>query len=493
MANILRSSLISIAATMASLVAGFASNIVVGRMLGPSGTGTVAFALWAATSASAVADIGMPQTLLRNIGAATGRGEDWKGLVHSGLRAFLISVPLVGVAILAWAAWRARSDVSAGCVWALTAALFASYALAAFSTAVARGRDRFGETAISTVIGGLVQVPLVLIGAWFWGAAGALIGHVARYLPQALRLKGYLRHPRRPLTAPMRRYGRNMWLSDLIEIMILSRVEFLFLGLFFAATQIGYFAAGLALAGLIEQLALQIAPALIVGFADAHARGDMVEVERAYQRVIRVVALIILPVCLGGAAIMPALLPLVFGPLFVPAVPAAVILMAFAWPAALCVIPWGLISAAGHSNQILRIQIGSGLVTMLLLLAIVPWGGLEGAAWSRAAIGTLTFASLAAIARAHGGASVPWIALGRTIAAAGLCALAALVPVLLLSGIAAVLLGIAAGALVYALAVRLLGLIGPDEAASLLGGIADRLPAGAKPFVSGLCGLVAPR
>ncbi|CAN5185213.1 hypothetical protein BH10PSE12_BH10PSE12_21190 [soil metagenome] len=493
MASILRSSLISVAATVASLVAGFASNIAVGRMLGPSGAGTVAFAIWVATSASAIADIGMPQTLLRTIGGSQGRGENWKGLVHRGFRAFLVSVPLVGAAILACALILGRSDPAAGWVWAVTAAVFASYAFAAFSTAVARGRDRFGETAISTVIGGLIQVPLVLLGAWFWGAAGALIGHVARYLPQALRIQGYVRTPARPFTPEMRVYGRNMWLSDLVEIMVLSRIEFLFLGLFFASAQIGYFAAGLALAGLIEQLALQISPALIVGFADAHARGDRAALESAYQRVIRVTALIILPVSLGGAAIMPALLPIIFGHLFGPAVPAAVILMAFVWPAALCVIPWGLISAVGHSHQILRVQLLSGLFTVLVLLAIVPWGGLEGAAWSRAAIGVLTFAVLAGIARKHGRVSVPWRALVNNLIAAALCGLAALVPVLMLGGLAGIAIALVAGALVYAIAVRLLGLVEAGEAAALVEGIAVRLPARTRPLVSGLFALIAPR
>ncbi|MGV3771099.1 MAG: lipopolysaccharide biosynthesis protein [Sphingobium phenoxybenzoativorans] len=493
MANILRSSLISIAATGASLAAGFVSNIIASRMLGPSGAGLIAFSLWAATSASAVADLGLPQTMLRNAGAASGPGDAWKGLVHSALRTFLLSVMLVGAGMLGYAAWLGRHEDGGAWRWAVTAALFVAYALAAFSTAVARGRGRFGQTAISTAIGGALQVPLVLVGAWFWGAAGALIGHVARYLPQALRLRGYFRHPARPLTPEMRSYAGNMWLSDLVENIILSRIEFLFLGIFFASTQIGYFASGLALAGLVEQIMLQISPALIVGFADAHSRGDMKSLQTSYSRVMRMVSLIIFPVTFGGAAIIPALLPLVFGEPFTPAIPAAVILMATVGAAALAVIPWGLISAASQSQQILRIQIFSGFLTIILLLAIVPWAGLEGAACSRAGVSLLTLAILLYIAARHIGIATPWAALIRTMIAGGLCAAAAAIPVMMMPPIPAIAVGVIAGALVYIFAIRMLRLVDPDDAGLLLAAVEGKLPGPAKRIAASLSAFIAPR
>lgn len=493
MPGILKSSLISVAATIVSLAAGFTCNIIAGRLLGPAGSGTVAFAIWIATSASAVADLGLPQTLLRNTGAASGSGEAWKGLVHAAFRSFARSVGIVGTVILTYALWLGRLDMEHGLVWLVTGALFIAYAFSTFSTAVARGRGRFGETATNTVIGGMFQIPLVFLGAWLWGPAGALIGHVARYLPQAARTRPYVRSPIRPLSRDMRAYGRNMWLSDLIEIMVLSRIEFLFLGLFFSTAQIGYFAAGLTLAGLIEQVTLQISPALVVGFAEAHARDDRETLALAYHRVVKMVGLIILPVSLGGAAIIPALLPFAFGPLFEPAVPAAVILMASVAPAALCVIPWGLIGAAGYSGQILRVQVASGVITILLLLAIVPWGGLEGAAWSRAGVGVGTLALLLWIARQRVGLTLPWAAIARVALAAAACAATAGCAVHALPPLPGLALGVTGGALVYLLALRLLGVVGSEETELLLEALEDRLPRPARPLFAGVLGFIAPR
>jgi O-antigen/teichoic acid export membrane protein len=497
MSNLLKSSLISLAATILSLMAGFASNIIAARLLGPAGSGKVAYALWVATSAAAIADMGLPQTLLRNAGALSGSGDGWKALVRAALRAFTISLFMVCAAILVYAAMAyAYRDARHAWFWVVTAVLFLSYAISAFSTAIARSRNRFGQTAKSTAIGGALQVPLVLIGAWLLGPTGALFGYIARYLPQALRLGHYVDRnvpaSSHALTPAMRSYGRYMWLSDLIEILVLSRVEFLFLGYFFSSTGIGYFAAGLGLAGLIEQVMLQISPALIVSFSDAHAKGDHKALQDAYSRVIRMVALIMLPVSFGGAAIMPDLLPLIFGDAFVPAIPAAATLLAFVWTAGLAVIPWGMIGAAGRSGLLLRVQVVCGVLTVLLLSVAVPLAGLEGAAASRAAITTLTFVLLALTAWRYVGVAVPVAALARNVLAAALCAATAGTAVYILDGSASIIVAIPAGAVVYAFAVRLLGLVEAADGKVLMESLGGKLPGPSRPLVSGLLAFLAP-
>jgi O-antigen/teichoic acid export membrane protein len=497
MSNLLRSSLISLAATVISLTAGFASNIIAARLLGPSGSGKVAYALWIATSAAALADMGLPQTLLRNAGALSGRGNGWKALVRAALRAFSISVLMVWIGILIYAAMTyAYRDARHAWFWVVTSILFLSYGVSAFSTAVARSRNRFGQTARSTALGGALQVPLVFLGAWLLGPTGALFGYIARYLPQALQLGQYVDRDvpasSHALTPDMRSYGRYMWLSDLIEILVLSRVEFLFLGLFFSSTGIGYFAAGLGLAGLIEQVMLQISPALIVSFADAHARGDRAAMQNAYSRVIRMVALVMLPISFGGAAIMPDLLPLIFGEAFRPAIPAAATLLAFVWTAGLSVIPWGMIGAAGRSGLLLRVQLTCGLLTVLSLSILVPLAGLEGAALSRAAITSLTFVLLALTAWKQVGVAVPVAVLSRNILAAAFCAAAAGTAVYLLDGAVAIVVAIPSGAAVYAVAVRILGLIDAADGRILMESIAAKLPGPSRPLVNGLLAFLAP-
>ncbi|WP_349958799.1 oligosaccharide flippase family protein [Rhizobium sp. ZPR3] len=495
--NLLKSSLISLAATSISLAAGFASSIIAARLLGPAGSGKVAYALWIATSAAALADMGLPQTLLRNAGDLAGNGDTWKALVLTALRSFLISVSMVGAGILLFAAITyAHRDAQHAWFWLVTGLLFLSYAFYVFSTAVARGRNRFGQTARTTLLGGAMQVPLVFIGAWLLGPTGALIGYVARYLPQALKLRDYVdpaaKYSRETLSPEMLRYGRYIWFSDLVEIIILSRIEFLFLGIFLSPTSIGYLAAGLGLAGLIEQIMLQISPALIVNFTEAHAKSDRQSLDAAYGRVIRIVALVMLPISMGGAVVMPELLPLIFGDAFEPAVPAAATLLAFVWLAGMSVIPWGIISASGSSAILLRAQIASAVTTILLLTALVPSLGLEGAALARAMTVTLTFALLGWLAWKHVRVTVPLTALAKTVLAASLCAGAASLGVYSLDGLPALLSAIPAGAIIYLLAIRFLRLITPEDIQILMATVGGKLPSGSRLFAGRLLSFLAP-
>ncbi|MBB3607367.1 oligosaccharide flippase family protein [Rhizobium sp. BK602] len=495
--NLLKSSLISLAATLISLAAGFASSVIAARLLGPAGSGKVAYALWIATSAAALADMGLPQTLLRNAGSLSGEGNAWKALVRAALRSFMISVLMVGVGIIIFVAITyVHRDARHAWFWVMTALLFLSYAFHVFSTAVARSRNRFAETARTTVIGGMMQIPLVFIGAWLLGPTGALAGYIARYLPQALRLRDYVDRSitasGNALTPEMHRYGRYMWLSDLIEILVLSRIEFLFLGFFLSSSAVGYFAAGLGLAGLIEQIMLQISPALIVNFADGHAKGDRPALQLVYQRVIRIVALVMLPVSLGGAAIMPDLMPLIFGDDFKPAVLSAAILLASVWLAGLSVIAWGMIGASGRSILLLRVQITSGLSTMLLLAVMVPLAGLEGAAIARATIGILTFILLAWAARKSSQVVIPFGALIKTMAAAVICAAASGIAIYYLEGIPAVATAIPVGAITYLLVLRMLRVVAPGDGQLLLDAIGDRLPRPARSLVNGLMAFLSP-
>lgn len=495
--NLLKSSLISMAATFISLAAGFASSIIAARLLGPAGSGKVAYALWVATSAAALADMGLPQTLLRNAGSLSGDGNAWKALVGSALRSFFISVCMVGAAIVLFAAITyAHRDARHAWFWLVTGVLFLSYAFYVFSTAVARGRNQFGQTARTTLLGGAMQVPLVFAGAWLLGPTGALVGYVARYLPQALKLRSYIdpttKRSQGTLTPEMLRYGRYMWFSDLIEILVLSRIEFLFLGVFLSPTSIGYFAAGLGLAGLIEQIMLQISPALIVGFTEAHTRNDQQALDAAYARVIRIVALVMLPISLGGATIMPELLPLIFGDVFEPAVPAAATLLAFVWLAGLSVIPWGIIGASGRSAVLLRVQIASGVSTIFLLTIFVPLLGLEGAALARATIVTLTFILLGWMARSHVRVVVPIAVLAKTMLAALLCAGAAGIAVYSLDGPAALASAIPAGAIAYILAIRFLRLVTPEDIRILMDTAGQKLPGASRPIANRLLNFLAP-
>ncbi|RYE39360.1 MAG: polysaccharide biosynthesis protein, partial [Hyphomicrobiales bacterium] len=235
MATLLTASLISTFAGVGSLVFGFASTVVTARMLGAHGTGLVAFAIWFATTAATVAGLGIQHIVLRYIGTPGNDDGREAGLARALLKPFNISTFVTTIGMLAWAAYQwSLSDAEATSVWIATAVFFVIFAYASIALSAARGTHDFADNTRQVFLGCVAQVPFVIVGAYFFGAAGALLGQMVRHLPTAFSLRKYVSGPPSPrerLTPAMYAYGRNNWFSRMIGLAIWTRIEFVFLGL----------------------------------------------------------------------------------------------------------------------------------------------------------------------------------------------------------------------------------------------------------------------
>ncbi len=490
MNSVLGSSLINLAATLVSLAAGFLVSVINARVLGPAGSGLVAYAMWVVVCVAAVADQGFPQMVLRYVAAARDKGGDaWAPIARRAFSALLPSVALAFVAMLAFGIYHRLSGAPAPWIWVGASLLFLAYVLAAFSAAIARGRGRFDEVASTTAIGSLLQVPIVFAGAAFVGPGGALLGMLTRYLPQVFSLAGHLdrRAPSDPaaLTPEMQAYRRSMWTTDAIDIVLLTRIEFLVVGYFLADADVGYFAAAVAFAGLVSQLTLQLSPAFLVGLAARSASDE--PPDTLYRNSLRLTALFVMPLGIGGAAIIASLIPIVFGADFKPASGAAVLFLLASVPAGLAVVPWAYLAAHEQGGRLLRVTLASAVLIFALLVIAVPSGGIVGAGAARILAESLTLGLLLIAVGAHGGPGVPWGALGRTFVAASACGLVAFATTMLLP----VPVAVALGALIYIAAARLLGLIAPEEAARIAGMVEERVPGRLRPLARRLIRLVA--
>lgn len=497
MSSILGSSLLNLAATLVSLTAGFLVSVVTARILGPAGSGTVAYAMWVVVCAAAIADRGFPQMVLRYIAALHAQGEAaWKPVVRRAFAAFLPGVLAIFLLLLAYGFYHRLSGGPAPWIWVGASLLFLAYSLSAFSAAVARGRGYFGEVAATTAVGSLLQVPVVLAGALLVGPGGALFGMLTRYLPQAFSLINHVDR-RMPsdaatLTPEMQGYRRSMWTTDAIDIVLLTRIEYLVIGYFLADADVGYFAAAVVFAGLVGQMTLQLSPAFLVGLtARAASEGETGAAAELYRNSMRLTALFVMPLGIGGAAIVAALVPLVFGSDFGPAANPAVLFLLASVPAGLAVVPWAYLAAREQGRKLMRVTLTSAVLIFSLLVLVVPFAGVFGAAIVRVLSEVFTLGLLLATARSHGGPAAPWSALARTLAAASACGVTAFAITALLPGIGGILVAVGAGAMVYIVAVRLFGLIAADEAARIAGMVEGRLPGGVRRLVQRLIGLIA--
>jgi O-antigen/teichoic acid export membrane protein len=497
MSSILGSSLLNLAATLVSLVAGFLVSVVTARTLGPAGSGLVAYAMWVVVCAAAIADRGYPQMVLRYIAALRDAGDAaWQPMVRSALAAMLPTVLAVFLLLLGYGVYHLMSERPAPWIWIGASLLFLAYVLAAFSAAVARGRGRFREVAATTAVGSVLQVPLVLAGALLVGPGGALFAMLTRYLPQVFGLAQHLgrRVPSDAgaVTPEMRGYRRSMWTTDAIDIVLLTRVEYLVVGFFLTHADVGFFAAAVVFAGLVGQMTLQLSPAFLVGLTAQAARAESEGAPgELYRNSMRLTALFVMPLGIGGAAIVASLVPLVFGPQFQPAAQPAVFFLLASVPAGLAVVPWAYLAAREQGRRLMSVTLVSAAVTILLLVGAVPVAGVFGAAVVRVLSEALTLGLLLVTAHRHGGPAAPWSALLRTMAAASACGAAAFGVTLVLPGLIGIALAIMAGGLVYVAAVRLFGLIAADEASRIAGMVETRLPATLRRLVPRLVGLIA--
>lgn len=481
MASLLTASLISTIAGVGSLVFGFASSVVTARLLGAHGAGLVAFAIWFGTATATIAGLGIQDILLRYMGIAGDGEASRRGLARTLLRPFTVATLVATVGMLLWAGYQwSLGDVEMTAVWLATAVFNLAFAYGSMSLSAARGSKDFAASARQVLYGCLLQLPFVVVGAYFFGAAGAMLGQIVRHLPQALALRKYVVRTPEPkqdaLTPPMRAYGRNVWLSNIVGLFIWTRIEFLFLGIAHAPAEIGYFAVGMTLAGLVVQLPEQMSAALLPYFGHHHDRNDTAQLERSYRRVFRWVALFVMPVCFGGAAIMPELLPLIFGQAFAPAVPAAVILMASSGITALTIFPDAMITARERSGFMLKASIVTALATVILLSLVVPSGGATGAAIVRAIVHIAWLVVPAFYCWRYLSMPPPVLDIARIALSAAACAGAAFMVLSFQAGPTGIVLGVLAGAVVYLVCLRLSRAVPEEDLETLSVNLGPLLP-----------------
>lgn len=481
MQSMLGSSLLNAAAGLLSLFAGFGSSVVVARVLGVEGAGIVAYALWIMTVATLLSDFGMPQAILRFVGQSDGTDGGRPGLVLTLTRRFMATTSTLAAVVLVYAAWLEFSgEGGTALIWVATAALFLSYAYSTMSLGAAQGLGRFRESSLNTAIGCLLQPFLVALGAFLLGPAGAIFGHVFRHLPQALSLRKYLTPPSKdvePVTPAMATYARNAWASGGLTALLGSRVELAIIGLFINLTAVGHYAIASTMAGMVIQLSYFLVAPLVPLFSHHNDNGDHASLAKSYQRSLLGLALVLAPICFGGAAVSPVLIPQLFGEDFSDSVDLSIVLLAFVFASGMITVPYRLMLAREKSGAVLRLSIYEGIACVGLLLTVVPFFGSMGAAWVKGLTGTAS--CLFCLWYCHSRLGVPCkpLALVKVLLAALLCAAAARACIWWMPGLPGMFLGIAAGGLAYVGGLAILSAVPADERHMVAVWANARLPA----------------
>jgi O-antigen/teichoic acid export membrane protein len=145
-----------------------------------------------------------------------------------------------------------------------------------------------------------------------------------------------------------------VWAASIVDAIVWSRAEIFFLQLFWGNESVGLFSIGLTVTNLAIQLPILITSGVLTRFAERFGRADIEGMHEAYASGTRLLAFVLFPAGLGAAAIMPVLLPAIFGSNFAAAVPSAMILVTIGCIGAASSVGANLVYALGRSHFIFR-------------------------------------------------------------------------------------------------------------------------------------------
>ena len=354
-----------------------------------------------------------------------------------------------------------------------------SQSFASFGLVYLQATSQFRRAARRALTSFFILLVGLPVGALILGPAGAIAAYLASNTVCAavcFRLWGSKGRVSPSLRRRVATYARYNWVTAIVVAFVYSRLELLFLQQYQGSGSTALFSVGLTLSSLATQGPLLLTRGVFFYFAERVGAGDHVRVQQVMQTGTRLLAFLIFPICLGTAAIMPSLLPAIYGEAFRQAVPAASVLVCAAGLVASQAMVSNLLLAYERNAFILWSGVGGAIAATIFGVTLIPAFGVMGAAFGRGAIqlalgciGVLYVVRILHI-------PVPLRDLGRLLMAALLCAAAARWCVMTFSGTAGLLIAIAIGGIIYVAAVRTIGAL-PEKDLKYLQAALPGIPA----------------
>ncbi len=476
----IRNSLFGILAGLGTTLGNFISGLLVARILGVELTGTVTFVIWLTNMLVTIFVAGIPPTLGRYLPEISATGEAHTApsqLLSYLFRPFLLFVLLPVIGLLLYAAWlfyhghpfmgTDRTALENPVVFIIVAACCGSQALADYVKAYFRGMQEFNKLARITTIAVFAQVFVIGVGGFLFGVNGALIGYVLGNGLPAFFIRKVIKGNKiinPELKIRVIRYARFRWAAEVMSAFVWSRIEVFFLAVWWGAEPVGLLTVGMSLANLAVQGPLMLTWGLLPRFTEQFGKSEFSGMNNAYQMATRLMALLVFPACFGLAAIIPQIVPLLFGEAFARAIPMAEILIFAAAIPAAATVGSNVLWAADRSDLDFYSGLAGMVIAIICGITIIPAFGAMGAVWSR----IVTQLSVVALVSWLMSKKLPihlpiWDLLKIGIAAL-FCAFIARLTLYYVSGLVGIPLAIIFAALSYGLALRLIKAIPANDA-----------------------------
>lgn len=369
---------------------------VIARWLTPSGMGTYSLVTWFFTIAGILVNLGFVTTTMKYMAEALGREDPAEagGILAFGLKQLLLNGLVV---TLLWflltpavADFYRQGQLEAYMGVAAIAIIPAS--VMALLTAACQGLQRYGQVAFATgvyaftmlvgtvsvlALGGGIPGLLGVMALASAATAGIYLAFLRRWQP------GWFRHGVDPeRRRALRRYSGSLMILIVLDAIVWQRSGVFFLGLWSPAQEVGFFALAFGLA----TMAMRMVPGTLIGLlipsmSRSFGSGDLTAVSAIYQTAGRWMAVLALPVAVGGAALAPQIVTLMYGTAYLPMAPVLAVLLAsgalvmvFGFPAS------SVLYAVEGQRHLVQVGFAVGALQILLAVLLIPGHGAIGAA-----------------------------------------------------------------------------------------------------------------
>jgi O-antigen/teichoic acid export membrane protein len=448
-------------------------SIAAARLLGAEDFGRQSFMAFISVSCVSVFAARVPAALSRFGAELLGAGENGMvvGLLRWTVRVQILSGAVAAGGFVAAAVFGA--EPSGGWVLAGLATWVACIHASASSFLVAaqRWRDSLLPGLVTTIAAVIAAITVLALG-------GGITGYFAvEFVISAINLVWTTRYAARlrrrlgdpvPITPERRREFRGFMQAStffaVIEFVVLSRSEVVFLRHYSGATEVALYSVAFAAAAAVGRVPEMVTNVALPAVATLHGAGEHDRIRSGYWRATRLLIALCPALVAVAAGLGAALLGLVYGREYHDAQPVLVILLT----------PFALLPVAGMASALLWIfgrmrflviwgVIGT-IVDVGLAFVLVPLWGADGAAVVNVVAQLVVgVPSLVLVAQLLAPSVLDPRLIANSLIVALSAGLATLVPILLLEGVAEVLVaGLAALAVLW-LATGRLALLSAED------------------------------
>lgn len=402
--------------------------IICARLLGPNGFGQIAYLIWVVETARVFSNLGLPYTLTRHIAELHGRNQQVyaSGLVRWIFYRYFILIILASVIVGLIANF---TNLPENIHFSLLGLFLFFKGIEDLFLSFLSGTQQFSLRARINLFTSLILIVAVTLGAYFSGTKGALAGYiVGASFPALVGLLRFfhtrLRADELPENLKIRawRYAFHAWIFYVVAVFIWSKIEVFFIKLYWPISEVGFFSAAFTFASLVAQGPVLFFGALIPHFAALSGAGDTYNLKKTFASAIRLTSLLLFPLCAIVVAIIPELLPIVYGSEYIKAVPTAIVLV-FSSTLSLVFIGNGLLQGIGQSRFFMYSGLAGAFISCLAYLIFIPPFGSFGAAWARIIGHTFLFLMVFWFIRYRLDYSLPIVVVAKILFSALVCGL----------------------------------------------------------------------